>query len=73
MSTNLACLLFGIPATLVWMRAVKRGVIFGSKSHWVRRDEDPLVFWFFAILYGGIAMGLVVMPIFAWLGLREGD
>gem|GEM_PF-4341659 len=71
MSTELACFLFGIPASFLWVRAVRRGVIFGSRTHWLRRDEDPLLFWFFSILYGSMALGLLITPVLVWLKLRD--
>jgi hypothetical protein len=71
MSTNLICFLFGIPATLLWVRGVTKGVTYGSNSRWVRRDDDPLRFWFFTLWWGDIALGLVVTPVLSWLGLRE--
>lgn len=70
MSTNLACFLFGIPATFFWLLGLKRGVMQG-RTRLVRRNEDPFLFWIIAVFWGSIAVGLWVAPILSWVGLRE--
>jgi hypothetical protein len=71
MSTNLACFLFGIPTTYFWVLGLKKGIMYGRRTRWVRRDDDPLEFWFIAIFSGIIALGLWIFPVLAWLGLRD--
>lgn len=70
MSNELTCFIFGIPALLLWCVAIKKGIMVAGFGKRVRRDDDPLMFWFTALILGGIAGGLVVMPVLTWLGLR---
>lgn len=71
MSTNLACFLFGVPATGLWILSLARGTTYASNTRWVRRSDDPFRYWLFTILWGSVALGLLVAPVLAWLGLRE--
>jgi hypothetical protein len=71
MSTNLVCFLFGIPATLFWLRGVKKGIMLGRLTGWVRRDIEPATFWFATAFYGSVALGFLIGPILSWLGIRD--
>jgi hypothetical protein len=70
MSTDLTCFLFGIPATFIWAIGVRKGVMMGRPTHWVRRYDDPLTYWLVTTFYGSAAVGLLVAPILHWTGLR---
>jgi len=71
MRNDIACFLFGIPAVIFWTIGLRKGVMFGRSSRWIRKDIEPEVFWPFAVFYGAIALGLLVYPILIWLGIRE--
>ena len=70
MSTNLTCFLFGIPFSIIWAYGLKRGMMAGRKTRWVRRTEEPITFWVMASFYGSIALGFLIAPVLSWLGLR---
>jgi hypothetical protein len=70
MSTETACLLFGSCASFFWISGLRKGVMLG-RSGWIRREDDTFLFWVHALFGGSVALGLIVMPLLAWLGLRE--
>jgi hypothetical protein len=51
--------------------SLARGTTYASNTRWVRRSDDPFRYWLFTILWGSVALGLLVAPVLAWLGLRE--
>ncbi|TSJ74491.1 hypothetical protein [Rariglobus hedericola] len=71
MSTNLACFLFGIPVTVLWAFGIKKGIMYGARNRWIRRNNEPFLFWFMTAFSGSVALGLLVAPILSWTGLRE--
>lgn len=71
MSTEAVCFLFGIPATFFWALGLRKGLMLGVHGRMIRRELDSLPFWIVTVLWGAIALGLLVMPVLAWLGLRN--
>jgi hypothetical protein len=83
MSTNLVCFCFGIAATAFWLLGLKRGVSFpilgfpvrgmplGLRGGMVHRHTSPGYFWATHLFYGIFALGLLLMPMLSWAGLRR--
>jgi len=71
MSTEAVCFLFGIPALGYCILTFKKGWIAGRWGRKVQRDEDPVAYWFSWVFTSAVALGLIIMPILSWLGLRE--
>jgi hypothetical protein len=67
MNANLVCLLIGVPAALIWMRGINRGVMLGLIFGWVRRADAPGRFWLCSAVYGVIACAFIASPVLGWM------
>lgn len=66
MSTELTCLILGLPATLLWWAGIRKGLMIGPNAKRVLRETDPLSFWMLAAIWGSMAVGLMFAPILTW-------
>ena len=74
MSTELTCFLFGTVATAFWGLGIAKGVaprlVWSSAPFLVRKAESPVRYWIAVAFWGCLALGFLVLPVLAWLGLR---
>ncbi len=78
MSTELACFVLGIAATAFWLNGIRHGVmlgwknlLFASGTGLIHRSADAMGFWIATAVVGCLALGLLILPVLSWIGVRH--
>ena len=71
MSTETACILFSIPAIGYCALTLKKRWIAGPWVRKIEREEDPFSYWLIWAFTAVVALGLAILPILTWIGVRE--
>jgi hypothetical protein len=71
MSTETACILFSVPAIGYCALTLKKRWIAGPWGTKIKREEDPFFYWLIWTSTSAVALGLAVLPILTWTGVRE--
>ena len=78
MNVELACFLLGLAATGFWLSGLRQGVmlgwknlLFASGTGLIRRSADAAAFWIATVVVGCLALGLLILTVLSWIGLRH--